>query len=184
MSNVPATTVGAVTGWFSNGPCRSKTVIAALVAIVIGTAFWFSNPEKPTSPADPNTSSLGSTSHPGVSESTSRNWSKPLPFFVPICASYVGGYCLGWFFRRVLRLILVVVAVVIAGLMFWKFTGGNIDKAEDQVKRAGTWAKTQAQAAQDSLRNMLPSATGGGMGIFLGFRRRNKRTTPPAESEC
>ena len=96
-------------------------------------------------------------------------------------ASCVAGFCVGWFFRKLTRLILVVGALVIALLAYGKLAGCDTTHAQEQVKRGGEWAQHEATAAEDYFKRLLPSATGGGAGIFLGFRRRNKASAakPP-----
>jgi uncharacterized membrane protein (Fun14 family) len=89
-------------------------------------------------------------------------------------ASYVAGFCIGWFFRKLTRLILVVGGLVIALLAFGKFAGCDTTHTQEQVKRDTEWAQHEAATAKDYFEHLLPSATTGGVGIFLGYRRRNK----------
>ena len=86
----------------------------------------------------------------------------------------MAGYCIGWLFRRLLRLILLVSALAIALLAYGKFAGFDLKPAQEKVKQSGQWAQREATAAKDYFKNMLPSATAGGVGIFLGFLRRKR----------
>jgi uncharacterized membrane protein (Fun14 family) len=88
--------------------------------------------------------------------------------------SYVAGFCVGWFFRKLTRLILVVGALAIALLAYGKLTGCDVTRTQEEVKQGGEWAQHEATTAEDYLKHVLPSATAGGVGIFLGFRRRSK----------
>ena len=40
------------------------------------------------------------------------DFSRPVPGYVRVCASYIGGFFIGWAFRRFLRLALSLVALV------------------------------------------------------------------------
>ena len=171
--------LGVLTNRVSDGPWRSKSVLAALVVVVVGMGFWLSDIKN-----NPPSNETGSTaaSAPGImpSNPTSAaagshwNWSEPFPFYVRMGVSYMAGFCIGWFFRKLTRLIMVVVALVIALLAYGKSAGCDTTHAQEQVKRGGEWAQHEATAARDYLLHVLPSATGGGAGIFLGFRRRSK----------
>ena len=170
---------GVFSGFFTNGPWRSKSVLAALAAVVVGGGVWFSGVRKSSSEnADVNVTTnmhIPAPSPAGdLTNATHWDWSKPLPFYVPACASYVAGFCIGWLFRKVMRVVVVAVALVISLLALGRFAGCNIKPAQEQVKRSGEWAQDKAAATQDYLLRLLPSATGGGLGVFLGFRRRRK----------
>lgn len=179
--------LGVFTGWSGDGPWRSKSVLAVLVVVVVGLGFWFSD-IKNNPP--PNVTSTVMTNAPGVTPSSTAsapvgshwNWSKPFPFYVPVGTSYVAGFCIGWFFRKLTRLILVVSALVIALLAYGKLAGCDMTHTQEQVKRGGERAQHETTTAENYLKHMLPSATAGGVGVFLGFRRRSKVSTakPPA----
>jgi hypothetical protein len=61
-------------------------------------------------------------------------------FYVRMGASYVAAYCIGWLFRRLMRLILVVCALAIALLAYGKFAGWDMTHAQERVKHSGEWA--------------------------------------------
>jgi len=181
-------TVGALANLAGDGPWRSKSVLAALAAVVAGAGLWFSDIRN--NPAPGETGNIAVTNAPGITGSnttgaptqTHWNWSKPFPFYVRMGVSYIAGFCIGWFFRKLTRLIMVVVALVVGLLAYGKLAGCDTTHAQEQVKRSGEWAQHEATAARDYLLHALPSATGGGAGIFLGFRRRSKAApvNPPA----
>jgi uncharacterized membrane protein (Fun14 family) len=179
--------LGILTNWAGDGPWRSKSVLAALTVVVVGLWFWCSDIKTSPSQVETNTAMTNAAvitpSNPTAAPTGSHwNWSKPFPAYVRMGASYVAGFCIGWFFRRLTRLIFVVVALVIALLAFGKFAGCDTTHPQEQVKRGGEWAQHEAAAAKDSLKHLLPSAGAGGAGIFLGFRRRGKTATPkPAD---
>jgi len=170
---------GVLSGLVVDGPWRSKSVLAALAAVLAGVGIWFhglsSNPPagevSSTQTTAPVTTPAGTASSPTGSH---WDWSKPFPFYVPIGASYVAGFCIGWFFRKLIRMILIITALVIALLALGKFAGCNVAPAQQRVKQTGEWAQHEATSAEDYLMKLLPSAGAGGAGTFLGFRRRSK----------
>jgi uncharacterized membrane protein (Fun14 family) len=174
-------TLGVLTGWTGDGPWRSKSVLAALAVVVVGLGFWFADIKNgpPQSDTDTATATTPAVAPPAEAH---WNWSKPFPVYVRMGASYVAGFCLGWLFRRLLRLILVAGALALALLAYGKLTGCDLTHAQEQVTRGGEWAQHEATAAESYLKHLLPSAAAGGAGIFLGFRRRNKidPAGPPA----
>ena len=166
-----------------DAPWSSKSVLAALAVIVIGLGVWCSGLKH----SPQNDRSLGVTNAPGPAPTGSLdapgksdgNWSKPFPGYVRMGVSYVAGFCLGWFFRKLTRLIVVVGALAIALLAYGKLAGCDMTRAQEQVKRGrrvGTARNRRQQ--RDYLRHVLPSATAGGVGTFLGFRRRGQATAP------
>jgi uncharacterized membrane protein (Fun14 family) len=162
------------TGWFGNGPWRSKSVLAALAVVVVGLGFWISdiktkpqqNKTEQTTTDAPKITPLDSGSH--------WNWSKPFPFYVRMGASYAAAYCLGWLFRRVLRLILVVSVLAIAVLAYGRFAGWDMTRTQEKVTHSSEWARHTATAEKDHLKHLLPSATAGAAGMFMGFWRRSQ----------
>ena len=179
MNNAPAKSIGLLASWFGNGPWRSKSVLIALLVVLVGGGFWLSEPKLKTDPE------IGNASHLSPTEDNSRaseEQSKPLPAYILVSASYVAGYCIGWFFRRVFRMLIFVVALAVGLLTLGRLTGYDLKPAQEQVKTAGTWAKRELDSVKEQLKRMLPSATGAGVGLFLGFRRRG-RANPVTPSD-
>jgi uncharacterized membrane protein (Fun14 family) len=174
---------GSVTGWSGDGPWRSKTVLAALGVVVVGLGFWFSDVKKGPPQSEANTAAasgaeLAPANTTGAPAATHWDWKKPFPTYVRVGLSYAVGYCIGWLFRKLIRIILVIGALIIGLLVFGKYAGCDMTRAQEQVKRSGEWAQHEAAAAQDYIKKLLPSAAGGGVGAFLGFRRRSKAAPP------
>lgn len=174
---------GVITGWAGDGPWRSKSVLAALAVVVAGLGLWCSDikncpPQNESNIAVTNAPGIPQAGTAGAPAGAHWNWSKPFPHYVRMGASYVAGFCLGWLFRKLTRLILVVSALAIALLGYGKITGCNTTHEREEVKRGGEWAQYEAATAENHLMHLLPSATTGGAGIFLGFRRRSKMATP------
>jgi uncharacterized membrane protein (Fun14 family) len=163
-----------VTDWFSDGPWRSKSVLATLAVVVVGLGFWISDikTEPPQNQADQTTT--GTPKITPIDSGTHWDWSKPFPFYVRMGASYVAAYCIGWLFRRVLRLIVVVSMLAIALLAYGKFAGWDMTHTQERVKQSGGWARHTASAEKDHLKSLLPSATAGAAGMFMGFWRRSQ----------
>ena len=171
MNEFPQTARRVYVDWFGDGPWRSKSVLAALVIVVAGFGFWISD-IKPKSPPD---NTVQTSDAPKVTPLDDHwNWNKPFPFYVRMGASYVAAYCIGWLFRRVLRLILIVSVLVIALLAYGKFVGWDTTSTQEKVKQSGKWVRHTATAEKDYLKSLLPSATAGAVGMFMGFRRRNR----------
>jgi uncharacterized membrane protein (Fun14 family) len=117
-----------------------------------------------------------------VSQETSadsRDLSPPVPAPVRICASYVGGFFLGWAFRRVVYLILAVAAAALIIVGFGRLAGCDTVSAETKVKHGSSLVQQEAKAARDRLKAMLPSASAGAVGTFLGFRRKLRQDPAP-----
>jgi len=180
--------LGIPAGWITDGPWRSKSVLAALAAILAGVGIWFhglgSNPSSvETASAITNTSVTAPPGAASTATGSQRDWRKPFPFYVPMGVSYVAGFCIGWFFRKLIRVILVVTALVVGLLALGKFAGCNVTPAQQRVKQTGEWAQHEATSAEDYLMKLLPSAGAGGAGVFLGFRRRSRTGAPQAGPE-
>jgi hypothetical protein len=174
-------------GWFENGPWRSKTVLVALAVTIVGLWFWYSSvknspPQIESDKAKAKTTEPAPSGAADASPATAPSkWSKPFPGYVRMSVSYVAGYCIGWLFRKVVRLILVVFALAIVLLAYGKFAGFDLKHTQEQVKRGGEWAQHEATTAENYLKHLLPSAAAGGVGTFAGFLRRNRvRETKPA----
>ena len=173
---------GAFGRWAGDGPWRSKSVLAALALAVVGMGFWFS--ELKSNPATNETSNLvtnapgGMPSNPASAPAGAHwDWSKPFPVYGRLGASYVAGFCIGWFLRKLKQIVLAIGALIIALLAFGKFAGCDTAHMQEQVKHGGEWAQHETTAAENYLKHLLPSATAGGAGVFLGFRRRSKAGT-------
>ncbi|MEI9865213.1 MAG: hypothetical protein WDN00_11825 [Limisphaerales bacterium] len=171
MNEFPQTARRVFVDWFGDGPWRSKSVLAALVVVVAGVAFWISD-IKPKPPTD---KIVQTSDAPKITSLDDHwNWTKPFPFYVRMGASYVAAYCIGWLFRRLIKLILIVSVLVIALLAYGKFVDLDTTHTQEKVKQSGEWVRQTATTEKDHLKSLLPSATAGAVGMFMGFWRRNK----------
>jgi uncharacterized membrane protein (Fun14 family) len=106
-----------------------------------------------------------------------------VPRYVWIGASYVGGFFIGWAFRRFLRLALALVALAVLLVGLGKYAGWNTSPTETKVKERAAWVRHEATAATDYLKSLLPSTSAAAVGAFLGFRRKDKTIAPEANQE-
>ena len=138
-------------------PWRSKTVLLALLATLIGFGFWISQGRMPE----------------GSNETDSGfDFHRPFPGWVNFCASYVGGFVIGWGFRRFVKITAVAAAAVIGLLALAKYVGLDSAPASESVQHGVAWVNQEAGTAKQFLTRLLPSTIAGGVGIFRGFRRR------------
>ena len=164
-----------------DGPWRARTILLALVVVVAGLGLWVRDSAKGPPPPTPAHVAMS----PGQPASVgSWDFARPVPGYVRVCASYIGGFFIGWAFRRFLRLALALaaLAVLLAGL--GKYAGCNIAPAETEVKERAAWVQHEAADARDYLKGLLPSTSAGAVGAFLGFRRRGKRVAPEPDQQA
>jgi uncharacterized membrane protein (Fun14 family) len=173
---IAAAVPGAVGREMSDGPWRAKTVLAAAAIALLGLGLWFNDAVKGHPATEPGVEASDAAS-PATS-STPSNWSKPMPGYVRVCVSYIGGFLLGWAFRRFIKLAIAGTALIIALLALGRFVGCDTAQTQEQVKRGGAWVQREAAETRDYLKGRLPSAAAGGTGLFFGFRRRGRATTP------
>jgi uncharacterized membrane protein (Fun14 family) len=101
------------------------------------------------------------------------NYSSPAA--AQIGASYLGGFLLGWAFRRFLRIAAMLVAVVLAGIAVMKASGWiDVDWSalEAQVGQTVQWLQGEVEGLRNVLTGFLPSAGAAGAGSFFGFRKK------------
>lgn len=169
----------SLTLWVGDGPWRSKSVLAALLAVVVGVGFWCSDLKNSSTPGNtetavtnaPSSTTPGSASAP---TSPRPNGTKPIPFYARLGLSYAAGYCIGWFFRKLTRLIIIVTALVVALVAYGKLAGCDMTGAQERAKRGGAWVQRETSTVEKYLEGLLPSAVAGGVGTVLGFRRRGQ----------
>jgi uncharacterized membrane protein (Fun14 family) len=97
------------------------------------------------------------------------------PAAAQIGASYLGGFLIGWAFRRFLRIAAMLVAVVLACMAAMKATGWiDVDwnALEEQMTRTIQWLHGEAQGFKNVVTGFLPSAGAAGAGSFFGFRKK------------
>jgi uncharacterized membrane protein (Fun14 family) len=178
MSPLAQRILGAVFGAAAaggDGPWRAKTVLLALFVVLVGLGFWACDVAK--GPPPPTAAHVTAPAEQAASGSV-WDFTRPVPGYVRICASYIVGFFIGWAFRRFIRLALAL--LVLAGLLvgLGKYAGWNTSSAETKVKESATWVQREAAAAREYLKGLLPSASAAAVGAFLGFRRKGKQVAP------
>ena len=97
------------------------------------------------------------------------------PTVAQIGGSYLGGYLIGWAFRRFLKIAAMIVAITLASIGALKATGWiDLDWAsiETQISQAIQWVHGEAEGLKNLLAGFLPSAGAAGAGSFFGFRKK------------
>ena len=163
--------LGAV---LEDGPWRSKTVIAALLAVLIGMGLWVKDALD-----DKQRSLSGASANASSAEYRSGRVGlrRPVPGYVRVGVSYIGGFLLGWTFRRFVKIAALATVLVVGVLGLAKFAGCDNSDLRVQVAREATTVTETVKRERDHLKHLLPSATAAGIGVFWGFRRRSRR--PP-----
>lgn len=173
--------VGSVLGAAAasgDGPWRARTVLLALFVVVVGLGFWVRDVAKGCSPPAPAHETISSRQ---AASGGGWDFTRPVPGYVRVCASYIGGFFIGWAFRRFLRLALALVTLAVLVVGLGKYAGWNTSPAETKVKERAAWVQHEATAATDYLKGLLPSTSAGAVGAFLGLRRKGKPVPPEAD---
>ena len=171
----PVIGVAAASG---DGPWRARTVLLALFVVVVGLGFWARDVARGSAPPAP---AQATASARQAASGGSWDFTRPVPGYVRVCASYIGGFFIGWAFRRFLRLALALVTLAVLVVGLGKYAGWNTSPAETKVKERAAWVQHEATAARDYLKGLLPSTSAGAVGAFLGLRRKGKPVAPEAD---
>ena len=97
------------------------------------------------------------------------------PALTGVGASYLGGFVIGWCFRRFVKAAAVCAGVALAVIGVMKSTGWiALDWASIEVWVHQTLQSLQsgAEGIKQVLMGYLPSAGAGSTGIFFGFRKK------------
>lgn len=89
--------------------------------------------------------------------------------------SYLGGYFIGWAFRRFVRIAALIAGGILASITLLKNSGWiDLDwgSVEIQVGQAAASIHQGAQGLRQTLSGYLPSAGAGAVGAFFGFRKK------------
>ena len=97
------------------------------------------------------------------------------PAVAQMAGSYLGGFLIGWAFRRFLKFAVVLAAVILAGIGALKTTGWiDVDwpLIERQISEGMNRLHGEAEGLKNLLSGFLPSAGAAGAGSFFGFRKK------------
>ena len=89
--------------------------------------------------------------------------------------SFLGGFLIGWAFRKTLKLALLVTGSLLLLIAVLKTTGWiHLDWTliQTDVNHIFDWARGKAQGFKDVLTGYLPSAGAAGAGALFGFRKK------------
>lgn len=158
-------------------PWQAKSVWVALALMLLGGGFWVKNrtqAEPPSAKAPSAAAQLSDSVSTGTQSDERREWRTSAPATFRFGASYVGGFFLGWTFRRFLKRTLLLSGAAIVLIALGKKLGWlELDGAamEGHVRHSLAWLQGEAGAFKQFLTGYLPSAGAAGVGAFLGFRR-------------
>ena len=82
-----------------DGPWRARTVHLSLLVVLFGLGFWVHDAAK--GPPPPTHVHAYMPAEPAASDG-SWDFTRTVPGYVRVCASYIGGFFIGWTFRRFL----------------------------------------------------------------------------------
>lgn len=97
------------------------------------------------------------------------------PLFAQLGGSYIGGFFIGWAFRRFLKMAALVAGGIFAAIAVLKGTGWvDLDWSaiETQIMHSMAALQRGAEGLKQFLSGYLPSAGAAGAGTFFGFRKR------------
>ncbi len=157
----------------SPNPFRSKSFTAALAIAIVSCGLWLKN--RQTGPSDPQRLSTPTDR----SQPLGAVANLPLPGYGKVAGSYAAGFLIGLGFRRVLKRAALVTALLIGVVGLGRYAGCDTRKAEEEVKKGEAWVQKGVAKGKDYLQGLLPSASAGGFGVLLGFRRRGPKGEEP-----
>ena len=153
-------------------PWKAKSVWVAAVVAILGTGFWRSETQAPQ-PAPSAQEQTVDVTRPA--QTAPEGTGPASSAAVNLGASYVGGFFLGWCYRRFVKLSVMLTCGVLAVLALIKSLGwfeGDVMSLQDHVREGSSWLGNHATALNQQLTGLLPSAGAAGFGLFRGFRRK------------
>jgi uncharacterized membrane protein (Fun14 family) len=158
---------------------KSKSLRLAVAMMLIGLVLWMRSPsergtvanDRSPDPALATSKLSGAPPAPGKSSSALVPTS---PALFRFGASYLGGFFIGWLFRKSLKLALLVGGAATVAIATAKHTGLiNVNWAgiEAHVSHSLAWARDGLGAAKSFLTGYLPSTAAGFLGLYKGARR-------------
>ncbi len=164
----------------------AKSLLLAVVISLVGLAFWIRSPgPSPTKPPASGSGRPATASSFGASESRTappppsgteavREKLRSAPIGLRYGVSYIGGFLIGYAYRRSLKVAMWLAALTATGIGVLKWSGAfdlDWNAVQGQVQEGLGWATQQAEVWRHRLSGFLPSAGVGLGGIFMGARR-------------
>lgn len=159
-------------------PWQAKTVWIALGLMLLGGGLWIKDraqTNKSPAPSPPVASQFSDSSATGAPANRRDEMKSSASATFRFGSSYVGGFFLGWMFRRFLKLTLIVsgAAIVLIELARkWGWFELDWAAVEGHVRHSLAWLQGEAGAFKQFITGYLPSVGAAGVGAFLGFRRK------------
>jgi hypothetical protein len=157
------------------GPWRAKSLLLALLVMLVGGGFWLRDVITVYPSAETGQPAFNEIGQPTTG--TQFDWSRPLPGYVRFAASFAGAFFIGWLFRRVLVIVAAVLALTAGLLVAGQWLGWDTRAAREQARETGERVQREVVHLRERAQGWLPTAAAGGLGAFLGFRRRHREVT-------
>jgi uncharacterized membrane protein (Fun14 family) len=97
------------------------------------------------------------------------------PHATKVGGSVLAGFVIGWLFRAFLKTMALLALIAFGGLFALSYFGViqvDLVAIRAHYADAAAWVFAQGEKVKDAIVAHLPSAGAGGLGAFLGFRRR------------
>jgi len=162
---------------------RSPSVLVAALVMLIGLGVWLIDVIGGEPQSEPDSAGMDGMSsltdsqrtYPGSDDAGSDARTPVSPVAFRLGAGYLGGFFLGWAFRKFITLTLVAAGGLVALLALFQGLGWfevNWGAVEGHLKLALMWVQGQAGSFKTFVTGYLPSAGAASAGLFVGFRRR------------
>jgi uncharacterized membrane protein (Fun14 family) len=165
---------------------KCKSLAVALLISALGVFFWIGETPPPSAAPSASTGSVEGSSFAGArAPSTNpapapasgvdavREKLKTAPLTFRYGMSYVGGFLVGYAFRRSLKTALWLAGVFTAGVLLLKWSGAydaDLGAVQHQIQEGLGYFTREAAAWKQRLSGFMPSAGVGAVGVFLGAR--------------
>jgi len=160
---------------------RSPSVMVAALVMLAGLGFWVfgslgNGREIEDSPGDMGAASLLDSHGYGeaATETDGPGVTPAAPVAFRLGAGYLGGFFLGWAFRRFIRLTLLISGGLVAILALFQGLGWfevNWSTVGNHLQMSLAWVQGEAGSFKAFLVGYLPSAGAATAGMVVGFRR-------------
>ena len=162
--------VSGLTG--AGAPWKAKSVWVAAGVAILGTGFWRSDAPGPQPAPAAQEQAVDAA---GPSRSADHGTNPASSAAVNLGVSYIGGFFLGWCYRRFVKVSVMLTCGAVAVLMAIKSLGWfetDVASLRDHVRVGSSWLGNHAADLNRYLTGLLPSAGAAGFGLFRGFRRK------------